>query len=215
MLSKPIKRLSMSFCPLQKWRLSFSPLVSSYFWPVLACSRLHCFFQVVPYFTSEGKFSVNQVVRFYYKVRQALLQCEAICITKWGNNYKLEQNSAQYKVEHSNSCQQRIQMNLLKLIIVTTSCTTSFTYYKLHAVQWSSIDTFTNILMLQNLEYYTAKINAFKRYFVNYEDTTSKIMISKSHGMFKLSVNSHNQLPWHSVFIINYIQFILVFVFCY
>ena len=148
-------------------------------------------------------------------MRQALLQCEAICITKWGNNYKLEQNSAQYEVEHSNSCQQRIQMNLLKLIIVTTSCTTSFTYCKLHAVQWSSIDTFTNILMLQNLEYYTAKINAFKRYFVNYEDTTSKIMISKSHGMFKLSVNSHNQLPWHSVFIINYIQFILVFVFCY
>lgn len=86
-------------------------------------------------------------------------------------------------------------MNLLKLIIVTTSYTTSFTYCKLHAVQWSSIDTFTNILMLQNLEYYKAKINAFKRYFVNYEDTTSKIMISKSHGMFKLSVNSHNQLP--------------------
>ena len=67
--------------------------------------------------------------------------------------------------------------------------------------------------MLQNLEYYVVNINTFKRYVVNYEDTTSKVLISKIHGMFKLSVDSQNQLPWYSVFIINYIQFIFVFLF--
>ena len=40
--------------------------------------------------------------------------------------------------------------------------------------------------MLQNLEYYVVNINAFKRYVVNYKDTTSKVLISKIHGMFKL-----------------------------
>ena len=49
--------------------------------------------------------------------------------------------------------------------------------------------------MLQNLEYYVVKIIAFKRYAVNYEDTTSKVLISKIHGIFKLAVDSQNQLP--------------------
>ena len=69
--------------------------------------------------------------------------------------------------------------------------------------------------MLQNLEYYVVEINTFKRCVVNYEDPTSKMLISKIHGMFKLSVNSQNQLPLHDAFIINYVQFIFVFVFCY
>ena len=128
MLSKPIKCLSMLFCRPQKWRLSFAALVWGCFWLALVWSRLHCLFQVVPHFRSNGKFTINQLhVRFYYKVRPPLLQCGTICITKWGNNYKVEQDSAQYEVELSNKWQRRIQMNLLKLIIVTTS----FTHCKL------------------------------------------------------------------------------------
>ena len=119
-------------CRPQWWSLSFAPLVWSCFWLVPACSRLHCLFQVVPHFTSDGKFTVNQLhVRFYYKVRLALLQCGGIYITKWGNYYKVEQYNAQYEAELSNTWQQRIQMNLLELIIFTTS----FTHCKLQKVQ--------------------------------------------------------------------------------
>lgn len=134
MLPKPIKCLTMLFCRPQIWRLSFAALVWSCFWLALAC-RLQCLFQVFPHFRSNGKFTINQLhARFYYKVRPPLLQCGTICITKWGNNYKVEQDSAQYEEELCNKWQRRILMNLLKLIIVTTSFThcnlqTSFRSY--------------------------------------------------------------------------------------
>ena len=95
MLSKIIEFLSMPFVVLRdggfSW-LSLFGVVSGLFPPVLDA----LFVPGRSAFYKRQEFTINQLhVRFYYKMKQALLQCGTICITKWSKFYKVEQYNAQ------------------------------------------------------------------------------------------------------------------------